>query len=332
LPALLDAIPGCLVYFGRSEERASSVILKLTDGRAPMQLRDCEAWLTAVGSDSCVLKRYRSSFRDPSAPGHFDDVAWVHQLLSDLTALGSPVPRPLRIFYGASLTTYDGSIWDAVSYRPGEIIGWSASPSLTQVGRFIADLHESASALPPRPQRPIAFAARTLPDVLAEVRDRGSSAPAGVEMVDRALTDVLAELGSLCGTDVLPIHGDLTTHNVVCDPGSRAICGVIDFANAHVEDSIADLAYGLWRSGRRSQEGRSLDFRRVSSMVEGYRARRDIADSAVRAFPLFLRVRGLQMAVKQLWRGDPVRSLPQELGWIASHHDEIIRAIAGSTP
>lgn len=318
------------MYLRSSEERAATVILKLTDGRAPMQLRDCEAWLTAVGSGSCVLKRYRSGFRDPSAPGHFEDVAWVHQLLSDLTAVGSPVPRPLGIFDGVSVTTYDGSIWDAVTYRPGEIIGWSASPSLTQVGRFIADLHESASALPPRPQRPIGFAARTLPEVLAEVRGRGSSTPAGVEMVERALTDVLAEFGSLRGTDVLPIHGDLTTHNVVCDPGSRAICGAIDFANAHVEDSIADLAYGLWRSGRRSQEGRSLDLRRVSSMVEGYRARRDIADSAVRAFPLFLRVRGLQMAVKQLWRGDPVRNLPQELAWIASHHDEIVRAIAGS--
>lgn len=310
--------------------RMTAVMSRLVDGRAPMRLRDCEAWLTMVGSDRCVLKRYRPSFRNPSSPGHFADVAWVHQLLSDLTALGASVPRPIKIFDGASLTTYDGCIWDIVSYREGEIIGWSKSPSLTDVGRFVAEYHEIASAVSLRSQRPISFAVRTLQDVLHDVRGRGASMPAGVEMVEQALCDVLAELAPLSSTDLLPIHGDLTTHNVVYDPKSLTICGAIDFANAHVEDSIADLAYGLWRSGRRSQAGRSLDLRRVSAMVAGYRAIRYIPDSAVEAFPLFLRARGVQMAVKQLWREDPVKSLPAELAWIASHHDEIVSAVAGA--
>ena len=56
-----------------------------------------------------------------------------------------------------------------------------------------------------------------------------------------------------------------------CLPGPLArAAGVIDFALAHAETPLADIGYGLWRSGRPCQDADHLDLSRVQNFVRGY--------------------------------------------------------------
>src|SRR5262249_20340186 len=59
-----------------------------------------------------------------------EDVTWLHVFLTRLAGLGFPSPRPLPSFDGESWTVTDGTLWEAVSFLPGQAVGWAAEPSM----------------------------------------------------------------------------------------------------------------------------------------------------------------------------------------------------------
>jgi Ser/Thr protein kinase RdoA (MazF antagonist) len=79
----------------------------------------------------------------------------------------------------------------------------------------------------------------------------------------------LAEVGYDDAARVV-IHGDATTHNVVASGSPPQPSGLIDFQLAYHEPLAADIAFGLWRSGRPEQGAHSIDTSRLSDFVAGY--------------------------------------------------------------
>jgi Ser/Thr protein kinase RdoA (MazF antagonist) len=98
------------------------------------------------------------------------------------------------------------------------------------------------------------------------------------------------------------IHGDLTNHNVVVAGSPVGPVAAIDFANAYVEATLADVAFALWRSGRPFQAADTFEVRRVADYVAGYHERRPLSERDATAIVVYLRARGIQIMVKQARR------------------------------
>jgi Ser/Thr protein kinase RdoA (MazF antagonist) len=293
----------------------------------PRHLRDAEAWVSQSDSQPCIIKRYHPDFRNPAKTGHLDDLVWVHQLLADLAACRFLAPEPLPLFGGSSVVPHNGHLWDALSYRPGLVVGIHPRPSLREIGRFAGRFHQVAGKLPGRPQRTLAFAVRDLPALLDDISGTVTASAAALGEVQRAVGCLARELEQLPPVQAAPVHGDLTTHNVLSDPGRRRVVGMIDFLNAYIEDPLADIAFGLWRSGRRREERPELDPDRITAFARGYREEKGLPAHAAQAFPVYLCARGLQITVKALWRGKPIERVPAEISWAARHRRELEDAI-----
>lgn len=146
------------------------------------------------------------------------DRSWIHWHLSRLVGVGAPVPEPLPVFDGQSVVSIGGTVWEALSWLPGEPVGWSDQPDLREVGAFLARYHEVAAGVAADQQRPGAMPVGEVAAVIryapwAAMTDDGAA-------VDRllGLTDLLEE--ELRRSDVdregtTLIHGDPTTMNVL---------------------------------------------------------------------------------------------------------------------
>jgi Ser/Thr protein kinase RdoA (MazF antagonist) len=122
----------------------------------------------------------------------------------------------------------------------------------------------------------------------------------------------------------LVIHGDFTTHNVVATGRPPVATGVIDFALAYVEAPLADIGFGLWRSGRPHQRASHLDLRKARDFVSGYCQRRPLAPEAAQAVAVYLRARGIQQAIKGRIRGrSPGRRLAERIRWLSAHRPAV---------
>jgi Ser/Thr protein kinase RdoA (MazF antagonist) len=90
--------------------------------------------------------------------------------------------------------------------------------------------------------------------------------------------------------DRLVIHGDFTNDNVIADGTPPAASAVIDFALAHAEPPLADIGYGLWRSGRPHELAGRLDLSRVRRFLRGYASVLPISPDDASVIPLYIRV------------------------------------------
>ena len=191
------------------------------------------------------------------------DVAWLHGFLARLAGLGFPSPRPLRCFDGKSWTMADGLLWEIVSYLPGHTIGWSAVPPMEEIGALLGRYHATVRQIEVTSQRPGALPLADVPAVL--LSRRLDVVPLEERAVIRQLAAQLArELGGIAhlSRERVVIHGDFTNDNVIAVGTPPRAAGVIDFANAHAETPLADVGYGLWRSGRPHEQAVDLDFSR----------------------------------------------------------------------
>jgi homoserine kinase type II len=222
------------------------------------------------------------------------DVAWLHAFLVSLADLGFPSPRPLPAFGDQSWTVADGFVWEIVSFIPGHEVGWDAEPPMEQIGALLARYHATVQRLQVSSQRPGVIPLAEVPaillsrqlDVVCPHRDRAA--------VIRRLAGRLAAGLEDCGHRTaarLVIHGDFTGHNVIADGNPPAATGVIDFQRAHVEVPLADIAYGLWRSGRPHQDAHCLDLARLRQFVHGYATTVPLPPGAARASCLPVRPR-----------------------------------------
>lgn len=126
------------------------------------------------------------------------------------------------------------------------------------------------------------------------------------------------------------IHGDFTAHNVVTSGPPARPTGVIDFALAYVEAALADVGFGLWRSGRPHQDAIALDPQRVHDLVSGYtRVHLLPATTAAEAITVYIGARGIQRATKAHTRGQPPHEMDaQRIHWLSSHRSTLRAAIA----
>ena len=126
------------------------------------------------------------------------------------------------------------------------------------------------------------------------------------------------------------IHGDFTNHNVIADGTPPRATGVIDFAGAHVEWPLADIGYGLWRSGRPRQEADHLDLGRIARFLRGYAAVRPVSADEARSITVYIRGRGLQMIAKRVRAGRAEAGMLAQVRWLSANAAATGHALAAA--
>ena len=233
--------------------------------------------------DGVVIRRHDNAARET--------VEWIHRFLAQLTF---NAPKPIPYFDGASVAVIDGVVWSALSYVEGESVGWSAKPSMFDLGAFLATFHEAAAAVEMDTQQSPVF-----PVDVAGQADR----PRHV------------------------IHGDPTNHNVLAAGEPSKPCGIIDFGNAFVDVALFDIGCALWRSGRLSQAVHEFDPDRIAGYVDGYASVHPLSDDDRVAVVAYLRARGVQIITKQAARGVTDDGPRRKLDWLARHHDRLVSVL-----
>jgi Ser/Thr protein kinase RdoA (MazF antagonist) len=276
--ARVEPLPADLLEHFEVDPRTVAVL----DGRVPN-------WRVIVDGQPAVLKR--------EWHGDESDVVWEHAFLSRLATTGFPSPRPL----GRGWMVHRGELWTIRSFRPGRTLGWSPQPALIEVGAFIARYHDAVAHFDRPAQRPLVPVLDELQAVVPWARlEQTLAGSSGVQLFRAHLDETADTLAVLGHADALrlPIHGDFTTDNVLVDGDPPAIVGAIDFALTSWEPPLADLAFALFRSGRRDPLDLSLDANRVAALVAGYAACRPLPTLAAAALPAYLKARGLQLIIR----------------------------------
>lgn len=221
-------------------------------------------------------------------------IEWIHRFLSRLEF---NAPKPVPYFDGTSVAVVDGVAWSAVSYVEGEIVGWSAEPSMFELGAFLAAFHTAARVVEVDTQQSSAFPV-AMPSAGAAQRPH-------------------------------VIHGDFTNHNVLAAGSPPRPRGVIDFGNAYIEAPLFDLGAALWRSGRPAQDVHEFDPQRIAAYVDGYASVLTLSRDDRAAVAFYLRARGRQIIAKQASRGIVDDGPRRKLAWLARSHDRLVKTLAG---
>ena len=287
--------------------------------------RESQLWLVRHARGVGVLRRLDPHLFPVDAGWVESDLTWLHGYLSRLCPR-FPAPAPLPVFDGLSWTRSEDAWWDVVSYLPGEPVGWRSRPSLEEVGRLLAALHQASTSVGIAHQRP-----RAVP--LAAVIAERAPKPLG-DWIAR-LAEALARIGHEYAPRSV-IHGDFTAHNVLASGDPLRATGVIDFALAHCEDLRTDIGYGLWRSGRPRQDAIEMDLNRVSLFVRGYHRESPLHPVDADAIAVYLWARGIQSAVKR-WRRtrqQPDEVVSRRIVWLIEHQpvirQRILSEVSGS--
>jgi len=297
----------------------------------PGQIRPREgrAWLVDWRGTPGVLRRMPAPSPRPLA----DDVVWRHAFLAGLARLGFPAPRPLPCFDGRSWTAGRGMLWELVSFRPGHAVRWADEPPLEEIGALLARYHAAARRVPMASQRPGALPLADVPDVLLspqlEAAHVGPGQAAAIRGQAERLARGLADIGHLTGERVV-IHGDFTNDNVIAAGTPAQVAGVIDFALAHAETPLADIGYGLWRSGRPRPDADCLDLSRVQRFVAGYADTARLSADQARAVTVYLHGRGLQMIAKRVRAGRAEIGMLAQIQWTSEQADAVGEALAAA--
>jgi Ser/Thr protein kinase RdoA (MazF antagonist) len=238
------------------------------------------------------------------------------------------------VFGQRSWTVTGAGVWEVVSFVPGHVVGWASRVPMEAVGALLARYHAAACQVPVTGQRPVALPLAQVPAVLALTGPRTAGDDEQMRLVRRLAGELAADLDRIGDGRLLRlvIHGDFTNHNVTAGGQPSRPCGVIDFALAHVESPLADIGYGLWRSGRPYQQATWLDVPRVQRFVRGYASVRPLSGDDAAAVEVFVRGRGLQILAKRALAGHPDLSPLRQVQWLSTHQQLIADALAGALP
>jgi Ser/Thr protein kinase RdoA (MazF antagonist) len=119
---------------------------------------------------------------------------------------------------------------------------------------------------------------------------------------------------------------------VIADGIPPRATGVIDFANAHAETPLADLGYGLWRSGRPREQADRLDFSKARRFLRGYASIARISPDQASVIPVYLRGRGLQMIAKRVRAGQNETGMLAQVQWLTINAGAVADALAAVLP
>ncbi len=264
-------------------------------------------WLCQQPDGHAVLRRYsRTRYPPETSELH---VQWLHEFLARLGVAGIATPKPLRLLNDSSWVVADGTIWETLSFVPGQVVGWRGGRELEQVGAAIARVHKATEALE----------CSQRPGALPMTECKPLSCADTAEFVAAELAQIPAPVRQR-----FAVHGDPTAFNVVVDSTGTA-CGLIDFTLACVEEGLADLGACLIRSGRPSQEAATYDADRIARIVRGYARVRALGSQAAKALPLYMLARHLQMIVRlDLYNPDASRDfLLRRIKWLMDHRGDL---------
>jgi Ser/Thr protein kinase RdoA (MazF antagonist) len=288
--------------------------------------REGRAWLVDWQGTRGVLRRLPAPA--VSAASLVEEVAWLHAFLTRLAGLGFPSPRPLPCFDGRSWITTGGTLWEVVSFLPGHAVCWAAVPPMEEIGGLLGRYHTVVRQIEVTSQRPGAL---PLADVPAVLLSHEAVVPRSGQAIIRRLAAQLArdldDAGHLIRERVV-IHGDFTNDNVVADGTPPHATGVIDFANAHAETPLADIGYGLWRSGRPHEQADRLDFSRARRFLQGYASVVPVSPDQASVIAVYLWGRGLQMIAKRVRAGQNETGMLAQVQWLSANADAVADMLA----
>jgi Ser/Thr protein kinase RdoA (MazF antagonist) len=288
--------------------------------------REGPAWRVDWHGTPGVLRQVPAPVPGPVA----DEVIWRHAFLA---RLDFPAPRPLACFDGRSWAAGRGAVWELVSFLPGQAVGWAAEPPMEDIGALLARYHAAARRVNVAGQRPGALPLADVPAVLLspelEAAHVGPDRAALIRREAEGLARDLADIGDLAGERAV-IHGDFTNDNVIADGSPPRSAGVIDFALAHAETPLADIGYGLWRSGRPREDASHLDLPRIQGFVRGYAGAARLSADQARAITVYLHGRGLQMIAKRVRAGRAETGMLAQVQWTSANAGAVGDALAAA--
>jgi len=100
----------------------------------------------------------------------------------------------------------------------------------------------------------------------------------------------------------------------------------------HVETPLADIGYGLWRSGRPYEQAGYLDLPRVRRFLRGYASIVRLTPDQAGVIPLYLRSRGLQMIAKRVRAGRNNTGMLAQVLWLTANAGEVGDALVAALP
>lgn len=293
--------------------------------------REGRAWLVGWQGTRGVLRRL--PVPAAVAADLAEDVTWLHEFLARLAGAGFPSPRPLPCFDGMSWIFAEGSLWEIVSFLPGHAVGWAAVPPMEEIGALLGRYHVAVRQIPVTSQRPAALPLAEVPPVLLshELEAVPAERAAVIRQLAAQLARDLDDTGHPAGDHVV-IHGDFTNDNVIARGTPPAVSGVIDFGGAHVETPLADIGYGLWRSGRPHERAGHLDLSRLRRFLRGYASVVRVSPDQASVIPLYLWGRGLQMIAKRARAGHHDTGMLAQVLWLTANAGEVGDALVAALP
>jgi Ser/Thr protein kinase RdoA (MazF antagonist) len=293
--------------------------------------REGRAWLVDWEGTRAVLRELAAPGADADALTA--DVVWRHAFLARLAEFGFCSPRPLPCFGGKSWTITGGALWEILSYLPGRAVGWAARPPMEEIGALLGRYHATVQRVEGAGQRSGALPLAGVPPMLLsgqlDAVHLGAERAAAIRRQAERLARDLEEAGHLTGERIV-IHGDFTNHNVIADGSPPRATGVIDFALAHAETPLADIGYGLWRSGRPYQDADHLDVRRIARFLRGYATIVPVSADEARVIPVYIRGRGLQMIAKRIRAGRAETGMLDQVEWVSANAAAVGDALAAA--
>ena len=139
----------------------------------------------------------------------------------------------------------------------------------------------------------------------------------------------LADLGHHSAIGCV-VHGDCTVANTLVDERAKSASALIDFTLAHLGPPESDISFALWVNGRTERSDLTLDADRIRMFIAGYHRIRPLSDSAVRAIPLYLVGRGLQMQVRLEQAGSWDQIQVKRLEWLDEHRSWLEQVVASA--
>jgi Ser/Thr protein kinase RdoA (MazF antagonist) len=296
-----------------------------------IQPREGRAWLVGWQGTRGVLRRLPVPLALAADPA--EDVTWLHGFMTRLAGAGFPSPRPLPCFDGMSWIVAGGWLWEIVSFLPGHAVGWAAVPPMEEAGALLGRYHVAVRQIQVTGQRPSALPLAEVPPVLLphQLEAIPPERAALIRQLAAQLVRDLDDNGHLA-RERMVIHGDFTNDNVIARGTPPEASGVIDFAVAHVETPLADIGYGLWRSGRPYEQAGYLDLPRVRRFLRGYASIVRLTPDQAGVIPLYLRGRGLQMIAKRVRAGRNDTGMLAQVLWLTANAGEVGDALVAALP
>ena len=258
-----------------------------------------------------------------------------HRLLRRLSACGLPfaVPSPVELLAGGTVLETAGG--PAVLHRwiPGVRPGLSDAGSMRAAGRAFGQLDAAMRSVP----------ARDAPhDWRKNPLTGADEVCAELSALSVPFVDVLAAVAARISPVNLPaqvVHGDLGAGNMLVDPETGAVTGVLDFEIAGTALRIEELAVALRQTGALRFDERWPAL--TAALVRGYCTACPLTPGEIQAVPGLLLSRAVGSILWRTgrWRRGQatLREVEDRLArldgldrWLDSHHGQLLDVLSAA--